>query len=470
MITWLLVATCAYTAINLIVGLWKTRTDSYETFVAYRKSASLPLVLLSVNATFVGGGMFFATGQMGYEAGYVPLILPVSTALGLICFSLVSNHIRSLCDKAGALTLYEYIEIRLCAQRPWSTLYLFAYISITLILYFFLLAGQFLVLSTFLQSFGDVTKQWALIASVVIVFINTVVYGVVGGLKKDMLTDAFQMVMVAIGSLFILYGLISHNGILVIRRAALIDGSPQYGMLFVIGSLLFFSPSFLVRYDLWQRALSAKSNRTMVTASLLSIPIVFAAYGLFIACGIFARSLDAAPSAQQMAVVTTLKYVLSSGGFIFATLALYAAVMSSADTFLNISSISLYGIICRLRKESEAKPQRSLLAVRLSALGICTCAVILVLISPDIVDLMIGAFSSLVIAAPSMAYIILSSKPSARGALISISSGLVVFLVLFFGVAGMQKTGFTIATIIALLSLGLERLVSRMSRSVVNKR
>ncbi len=125
--------------------------------------------------------------------------------------------------------------------------------------------------------------------------------------------------------------------------------------------------------------------------------------------------------------------------------------MSSADTFLNIASVSLHRL--SVGKPRAADSQRNLLQVRVLTVAICLAAAILVVVSPDIVDLMVGAFSSLVIMAPSLLYVFFAREPKAMPALVSVLFGVVVFVVLFFGVAGMTKTAFTVATIVALLAL-----------------
>lgn len=447
MMKWLLIATCLYTILNLIIGLWKTKEDSFESFVGYRNRSSTLLIFLSINATFIGGGMFFAVGQMGYEGGLVPLVLAACTSLGLIGFTIISSKIRSFCDKNGVVTLYDYIELRLSNDPKWGKFFTSLIVCINISLYFFLLAGQFLVLSFFVESFTDASSKNALIISVSIIFANTLIYGIVGGLKKDILTDSFQMIMVIGGMAIISINLLSAESISLLSSTSFASTNKSFGNIFIIGSLLFFTPSFMVRYDLWQRALSAASNKSLIKAVVFSIPLVFTAYALFVSVGIYARNLDVANS--QFASIQALREMLSPSLFIVASLALFAAVMSSADTFLNITSTSIHRLAAGKPKQENSK--RDLYLVRVLTLIICLTSMSLAILSPDIVNLMIGAFSSLVITTPAIIYVLLSSNPNAKVSFFSTSIGYLSFLAIFFMLPGLQKTAFVYATLIALI-------------------
>ena len=454
MLKTLLLATGAYAVLNLAFGLWKTRSDSYESFVGYRNRSPLWLVLLSINATFVGGGMFFATGEMGFKADYAPMVLALCTGLGLIAISFFAGRIRGYCDKAGALTLYDYLEGRL-GRRDDAKIFTKGVMVVNIVLYFFLLAGQFLVLQTFFEAFAAASESWALGAAVSIVGLNTLIYGVVGGLKKDIWTDALQMGLVIAAAAVLAHAILSapHKEVLAALPPATAPG--DFGALFIVGALLFFSPAFLVRYDLWQRVLSSKTTATARWASWLSIPIVAGSYWLFVLAGRFARSVDADPESARFAVVNTMQHVLSDNTFVFVVLALFAAVMSSADTFLNIASTSLHRLAVGLPDKAERTD--SLLQLRIMTIAVCVGAAILVIVSPSIVDLFVGAFSSLVITAPSLVYVIVSKNPQARAATISLVSGLLVFLVIFVTMPSLRTVSFIIATLVALIALGIGR-------------
>jgi len=457
--SWLLIATLFYAVMNLLIGFWKTRADTFESFVSYRDKAGLIFVVLSLNATFIGGGMFFATGEMGYEAGLTPIVLPICTALGLLIVYLLSSRIRRLCREKNALTLYDYIDVRLQQDDPWKPRFVASFALINMSLYFFLLAGQFLVLTTFLEAFTDLPGNVALTASVAVVFVNTLVYGVVGGLKKDIWTDAFQMAMIFLGMTVIGIHLLSAQNLKALESLPPPTDPGAYGPLFIIGSLLFFTPAFLVRYDIWQRVLAAKDDRTVLRAVGISIPIVLFSYLLFIVCGNFARSLSAVSDDGRFAVVNTIEALLGSRSFIIVTIALFAAVMSSADTFLNITSVSLHRLVTGVSDEKGSR--RNLLQVRVLAFAICVASALLIVLSPDVVDLMVGAFSSLVIMAPALVYVIFANAPKARPAFFSVIFGFGIFLTLFFGVSALQKTAFTIATTCSVIILLIFRSVRK---------
>lgn len=429
--------------------------DSFESFVAYRKKASALTVLLSLNGTFIGGGMFFATGQMGFEAGFVPMILPVCTAIGLAGVAVLIARIRRVCDEAGALTLYDYIDHRISGSQAGKALFTGTFVTTNLFLYFFLLAGQFLILSTFIESYGGVAGHWALIGSIAIVFVNTLIYGIVGGLKKDMWTDAFQMLVILFAMAVIVWRLAASDVVDQIRHAPAPTAGDSYGWLFVVGALVFFSPAFLVRFDIWQRGLAAKTSRGAIVAIALSVPVVAIAYFVFISCGIYTRSILGPDEALEarFAVTYAMDHLLDSGWLVVVALALFAAVMSSADTLLNIASISLHRLI--VGKTTDKTARRDLIQIRLITVAVCLAAAVLVVLAADVVDLMVGAFSSLAIMMPALLYVVFARRPSASVGASSVILGLAVFLVVFFAVPEMRKTAFTVGTSVAGLALAV---------------
>ena len=64
MTKYILIATIIYAIINLIIGVIASKNISYSDFVSNKSKSNSTLITLSLIATIVGGGMFFATAQI----------------------------------------------------------------------------------------------------------------------------------------------------------------------------------------------------------------------------------------------------------------------------------------------------------------------------------------------------------------------------------------------------------------------
>lgn len=452
MTTTIVAATIVYAALNFIIGFWKFRADSFESFVSYRNRLGLPLLVLTLNGSFIGGGMFFAVGQMAFEAGTAPLMLAVATTVGLTGLAVLAPRIRRMSDEHNARTIYDLIQARL----PEAKLYLSLYVVTNVLLYFFLLASQFLVLATFLETFGDLKATPALTAAVAIVAVNALVYGMVGGFKKDVWGDVFQLAAIGAGAAVIIWSLAGRDWVPALRNGPAPAQTAAYGMLFWVGGILFLTPAFLVRYDMWQRVLAARNSRTAVLGCVLAIPVVVAAYVLFTLVGNLARVGPTPPTDSRFATLTALRDLLHGPWFAAAAIALYAAVVATADTFLNTTSVS----VSRILGEAHLTEAQKLLRARGLTLIVCLAAVCLVLLADDVVDLLAGAFSSLVITTPSVLYIVFARRPRALVATASLVSGVVTFVGLYSTLPTFRKTAFVVATVVALMALGSTAIVS----------
>lgn len=442
----ILFATIIYSIINIIIGLWNIKNTTYEEVISNKNNSNLSFIVLSIVATIVGGGMFFATGQMGYEAGIAGLSLPISYAIGMLILANFVPKIRNFINENNCHTLYDVINNKLIESGKWKNIFNLLLIIINLIIYFFLLAGQFLILATFYNYFITYSQNFALFLAVLIIIFTTMVYSIFGGVKKDIATDTFQMLCIFIGVGIISFYIFNTQVLESFRTLPekYLNGT-GYGIIFPIGVILFFTPSYLVRYDFWQRIIASKSDKEAQKALYYSIPLVIIFYIVFIFIGMYAKILEPNLSNTNFATIITLKHILTPVKFVVVIIALYAAVMSSADTFLNISSISLYKLLNR----NNIYNNKTLFDFRKYTILIGILSTLIIFISQDIINLMVGAFSSLIILVPSMMYILISKKPSGKIASLNTISSFLIFVIFFFFVKGFDKYAFVLATVVS---------------------
>lgn len=255
----------AYLIISFLIGLWKCKGVGLTDFVASKNSFGFWAIFLSLVGIIVGGGMFFAVGQIGYEVGVLGYILGF---LYIIAFSLMGfliPRIRNFFKDKNYLTLIDLVDGKYKSKKT-----TFAFAIVSFFIYFFVLAGQFLVLGTFLNFFAGIQLTYAILTIAMIVAgLNIIIYSVVGGIRKDIVTDVFQMIIVFLGSLFLISLLLKPAiWISIATLPTIYFTGLGYGAVFLIAAVLFFIPLLLVRLDFWQRVLAAK-NEAVAKKSIL---------------------------------------------------------------------------------------------------------------------------------------------------------------------------------------------------------
>lgn len=387
---------------------------------------------LSMIGTIVGGGMFLAVGQIGFEAGVIGYVFGAASLVGLIVVSAFVPRVRQAMTKEGADTLIDLLEKRFSGRVA----VIFSFVSGCM--YFFLLAGQFVALYMFGNFAASLTShQWVPWALVGCGAVSMLVYPIIGGLRKDILTDMFQVGLIAVTV-----------GVLVVFFAA--DPTAQdmwqklppkhlsgmgYGPVFLFGVLLFVPGLFLVRMDVWQRLRAGTDDRSVSRAMIgagvgaLVFYVVFTSLGM---CA-YASGVKSAGTATLVVVVKALSNPVLLGVVIGA---FFAAVLSSADTFINNTSIFLTrlvrGGLWSTRDNASAEQGVLLLWSRGFAVVSLLAGAGLAWVARDFVNLLVGAFTLLLMFLPTLLATFVESWRDERAAFYSALVSFLSFIPLFF--------------------------------------
>lgn len=441
----LIIVTCVYVTANLAIGFWKLRATDYAGFASSKNTFGWLPITLSLTGSVVGGGMFFAVGQMGFEAGYAVMALPLSYLLGYALLGRVIPRMKAVLGESQGNTVYDVVASRLGSSTSSAPTYVWLMSAVNFCMFFFMLAGQFSILATFYMTVVGLSRLAAWGVTLGVIGSTTLIYSIVGGVKKDILTDILQVVVVFLGCAIATVGLL-HQPVRDFQSAPSSHfGLLGYGVAFPIGVLLFFSPAFVGRFDYWQKLIAAKDNHHAKIGLWASIPLIFLAYVLFATLGIYAKAQNPG-LAPASAAIWSLEHILPGFAFMAVVLALYAAVMSTSDTLLNVASISLHHMICAALQIERRLPLARLITIATGVLASCV-----VLLAPDFVDLIVGGFSSLVILTPSILHVLLSKKPSHSASVASVLLGYIAFLILFVGFPPLRKYAFMPGFILACL-------------------
>ena len=460
----LILATVGVVLISIAIGLFVRRhLADFDSYTSFRSRVGVLGITASMVGNIVGGRVFFAVSSMGYDAGIAPLSILLSYMIGFALLAWFAASIRSIVQRHDVNEMYEVLRVRLGAE-PFSHKYIFLLCAMTLCVYFFSLAGQFLVLSTFLKFFFPESTASVVVLSMVMVAILTFVYAAWGGLPKDIFTDIFQTCVIFIA---VVAGIItSFLHAPSMNTSQLPPGTfngLRYGVVFPIAVILFFSPTYLARFDVWQRLIASKSTKVFRVSLLISIPFICAAYGLFVFLGIYARANGPGDSIRDTAVLWSIKDIMPPPVFLLMILGLYAAVMSTADTLLNVSTISSWKLLSMIRP-SYAVRMKNIKSVRKISVLVGILACMLIASAPDIVELMMGAFSSIVIFSPSILYILCSKQPSAKVSFVSAAPSYLLFWGLYLAMPKLRLYAFIPCAIISIVVLIVGMLVVWVGR------
>lgn len=423
-------------AFNVLLGVWRKRKLSQDfsitTYAADPNKNREIIISLSLLGTIVGGGMFLAVGQIGYEARYVGIILGLVYIVGLGTAGIVSRRIRKLMKRVECYTLLDFLSVRYDKK----TVVQFSLINF--LMYLFLLASQFVAMYDFLSFVeGKIENQIVPYALVGLAILALFTYPIIGGIRKDIQTDIIQILVILIATFFLSYQIFDNNVIASVFKNDLFKkpAETEYGLIFIIGAVLFLTPSFFVRMDIWQRINTAKSSKDSMYGFIIAGFISFLFFSIFTIIGSYANVLGYENS--QFATLNTI-YALFDNSIVLAFVVggFFVAVLSSADTLIN--NVSLFATKLIFPKvnfsnnSSDFDLKNNLLVKsRIAAFILTLAALVLSLIVPDIVDLLIGAFSLLLIFLPTIIGL-LSEKRSSNAAFYSVFISFALFLILFF--------------------------------------
>ncbi len=392
----------AYMAMCIGVGLWAMRrtTSTQDFFMAGRHLGIIVASVAVFSSTMSGWGFVGGPGLV-YKMGVSSFWMIVSTSIGLtITFFLLGKRLRLLAELRNTISLPDAVAARY--NSPTTSLLTAVAILLGVMGY---LATQILAMATVLQGIladvswvGDLRLEACVaISSAVLVF-----YCVTGGIVASVYTDLVQGIIMAVAALLVLVAAIGavDGGLTGMSQTILADdpeAMSPWGTLGMIGCLSWY---FIF-------ALGACGQPHVITKLMMTrrvedarhmLPISVLGYGvtalLWIGIGLAMRALvlqgvhGELMNADEAAAEFLLHYahpLLS--GIVFA--ALMAAIMSTADSFLNIGAAAVVHDIPRALRGRSL--ENELFWARVITVIITVVAASFALYSGDLVALL-GAF------------------------------------------------------------------------------
>ncbi len=338
-----------YMIITLIVGYFSgTKINSFKEFAVAGKDYSVFVLVATIFATMVGGNSTVGNIAQVYSSGLLFLVVLFGQCLkSLVLSEIVTPGIKERFK--NAISMGDLVE-----EIYGRNAKILTGVSCALSSLIVTSAQIFSIGSLFLYFFDVEFLHAVIIGYGIIIF-----YSTFGGLNAVIRTDVFQffIMIVAIPMLasqgLKLVGGYSNLFESVDKAKIAFDNTQlifEYGMLMLVFGFFFISPVVI------QRVMIGPNNKTVVRSFRLTA-LVSACFLLVIALiALIGSVIDPAMNPNEV-LFFLVKSLMPTGikGVIIA--GLIAAIMSTADSNLNVASISMYNDIVKVlwKKEIAAK-------------------------------------------------------------------------------------------------------------------
>jgi Na+/proline symporter len=435
---WLVATALVYLLVNLAIGLWalrRTRTPK-DFWIAGQGIGALTTGLVTMAAAF-SGFVFLGGPGLTYRMGLTSLFinLPIGFTSALLGWT-VAKRLRLLAEVREVYTIPDALLCRFGSRATSGT----AAVAI-LIGTVSYLGTQLLALGRLLES---VLGLHSLAVGVAIGLGVLLFYSVAGGALAGVYTDIFQGTLMILAACAVFWCAMDAGGGLSGITAS-ITGSPRFGRQFLepfgktpvltaLGFYFVFGVGVLGQPHMLHKFFMIKDPRRLrwmpltLGASQILCLLIWLGLGLAVPALVAQGRLPALTQPDDAAPLFLLNIApqVVTG---LAVAGILAAIMSTADAFMNIGSAAL---VRDLPKALGRRVHRELLWGRIATLGVTLAAAGLAFLYNDLIALLgtlaFGTFGAAL--APALAVGLNWQRVSARAATASIACGALLNLLL----------------------------------------
>ena len=249
------------------------------------------------------------------------------------------------------------------------------------------LALQFVGMSTVFTIIFDIEKTYGILISFVLILTFTIL----GGLPGTIVTDAIQSIVIILGIILLVVVSILYGGgiqhICNVTDAKYISPLGPYGIKEILLYALSVGPFYLVWQSTWQRMFASKSETVAKKAGITGFAIAAIVSIIPFVVGMIARTyvpLDLDPD-YVFTYVTVQLMSPWVGGLVI--VALFAALLTSADSFILQGSSNLTVDIYQRLINPNADSKKMMLVSRLTVIIISVLGLLVALNLKDIISM-----------------------------------------------------------------------------------
>ena len=334
----------AYMALMLLIGLWAAKRvkSSEDWFVGGREMGPW-ITALAHGSSSVGGGMYIAGPQYGWEAGASSLWAAPGDVFGpLLNFGIIARRMRRYTEKTKSLTIPDFFGHRYYSQgvKLLSVIIMLVAMVISLIV-------EYLAIGVLLSCITG----WSFEVSMLVGCVVVLIYTGAGGYLAVAYTDFVQSILMLIGLAVLIPVCISAaGGFSGITQSlyAINPGLPTLwgedfylkgAPMMIAGIALVYFVGYMGQPHLVIKTVAIKDEK-----SIRLVPLIGGIFGFFLSFGVYilgmagrvifpdASALPGGSAEYIMPVLALTKLSPIMAGFLLACA--FSAIMSTASALL----------------------------------------------------------------------------------------------------------------------------------------
>ncbi|MFH1173208.1 MAG: sodium:solute symporter family protein [bacterium] len=421
-----LIIVLVFFAVVFLIGIIDRRKVTIEDYWVNGRKTNKFVLVATIASSFLGVAALISNAGIAFSGGGLATAFLFGSFLFyfIIFAKFFAPKIKEFGDQHGAYTVPDFLEFRYGPKVRVAGL------IVNLFSFGLFLALQILGIGIFISSVGGFDPLYATILGGAII----IAYTTVGGLRADIRTDIFQLIiMLTLIFIFLPFLIMKGGGFQSIAAlpVSFLSGhefAPWY--VFILG-LLFLGASNMVSGDLWQRAYASDSVKNVRWAMKISGIIIFIFFIAGTLFGVYGKILLPEANANNI-VPELMKLLLSPGLFGLVLAGFFAAIMSTADTMLLLVSMTLIHDFYQKTMKKELSTEATLRLSRWTTLVIGLVALILAVTIFSVVHIAIEAVSFFVALLPAITFGFYWKKATTTAAFWSIIVGTLTIIIFLF--------------------------------------
>ena len=310
-----------YFAVIIFLGLVVSKRQSREGFLIADRNLKTFVNSTSIIASKIGAGTVMTFVALVYLYGYSAIWYFVGSSAGYIFFILFAGNLKKMSHNRNFYTLADYFFFKFGRTVG------FVSSSIVLVYTLLILLVQLIGGAKAVAHLSGFSYSTSILLLIVTIFI----YIFLGGFKAVVKTDTVQLISIVIIIGLLVFIFTNAFDRLLISSALAVDKSlPLKSIIsfFLMGILMPFCA-----IDLWQRIYAARDLKTVERSLVISAFIYFLIGVLLCVVGL-AISVELRDIDPDLALLSGFTTHLPSGLTAFGLVFFFAAIISSADSYL----------------------------------------------------------------------------------------------------------------------------------------
>jgi len=321
-----------FLVILLIIGIFLSKySKTFSDYFFGKKDIGSLLIFFTITASWIGASTTIATIEKGILIGFNAIwMLGVPTFLTIFIFILLNKKIRD----SNFISLPEFLKFYYGKKISF-------FASILVLFYMIVLsASQLVAWGKFISEFINTNyTETVLIGGLIII-----IYSFFGGYLSVIFTDGIQLIFISTAILYLFFYSNKSLTYMVSDDFKLLENF-NFNILMVIS----FTLAWIISPIIWQRIISAKTAKASKRGLLMSLITFFILYVLIIFIAISLRQYGG----ESTNLGSIIKTYLPKFGSVLVFIGIASAIMSTADSALNIGALTLSNDILHISSEKK---------------------------------------------------------------------------------------------------------------------